>query len=234
VRGRVALLIAWLLGGPAPLFADPAYLPPFLDRAPAVGDRWVYEAKPRLPYFERGLQIVEVVEASDDAGGWRYVVEDHVEYPPPAPPEPRVVRTEWFLRADGSIWRGDAWVGGDLSIDLEKPLPVIRRLPDPGKRTRFAYLAPDGAKRHGSISGVLTGRYDPGTGSPASGTYAVRIARQPRSVAVHYEDGEGKTRPTLTAHYDPVLGRVGWDWNPNPSNGRSLISARIDGETYEP
>jgi hypothetical protein len=76
-----AILCASVLALAAPALADPAYLPPFLERAPALGDRWVYAAYSFLEDLV-GQVTVEVVEVEETAGGWRYLVEDQLELLP--------------------------------------------------------------------------------------------------------------------------------------------------------
>lgn len=76
-----AILCASVLAPAAPALADPAYLPPFLDRAPALGDRWVYAAYDLLGNHA-GSVTIEVVEVEETAEGWRYLVEDQLEFLP--------------------------------------------------------------------------------------------------------------------------------------------------------
>jgi hypothetical protein len=245
VNRHLALLIAWLLGANAPAFADPAYLPPFLDRVPSVGDRWIYAPQPTGPFPVAGIHAVQVVEAAASPDGWRYVVEAQYQFPPWLPVAVEAVRTEWFLRADGSLWRGGAWINGVLWADPRKPLAVIRELPGPQERTRFGYLGrrPSGPILSGPVGTSIPAKLvrkrgwiygmEPQTGSPATASYTVELAAlPPGSVGVRFEDDDLR-RPTLQVRYDDVLGRIGWDWI-DVSHSWTLESARIDGETYEP
>ena len=215
VRIAVAILLASAFAPAAPAVADPAYLPPFVDRAPALGDRWAYAA-----YDVLGAQVgsvtVEVVEVEETADGWRYLVEDQLEFLPgdPSAAVQPVLRNEWFRGADGSIWRGDLWVDGELAVDLPKPLLVVRRL---FKEHRFGHLGwPVPVKRRGRI--------DAGLFLSESDTW----------IAVELRLGD-RSRPTVWAIYDVGrhrLGRLGW--TNRDGLHRTLVSAVIDGVAYEP
>jgi hypothetical protein len=187
-RIAAAIVLASALAPAAPAVADPFYLPPFLDRAPAVGDRWVYAAF-GFGGVDFGSVTVEVVEVTETADGWRYLVEDQLEFLPTTPSaevQP-VLRTEWFYRADGSIWRGDVWVDGELSVDLRKPLLVFRQLPTLFEPRRLGHLGwPKPVKRRGWISRRIPG------------------ARLLPSWQLRLGD---RSHPTLTASYDETLGR---------------------------
>ena len=83
-RIAAAIVLASALAPAAPALADPAYLPPFLDRAPAVGDRWVYAAF-GFGGVDFGSVTVEVVEVEESLDGSRYLVEDQLEFLPTTP-----------------------------------------------------------------------------------------------------------------------------------------------------
>jgi hypothetical protein len=190
-----------------PALADPFYLPPFLDRTPALGDRWLYAAYNFLGDLA-GEVTIEVVAVDETDDGWRFLVEDQLEFLPelgvPAGP---VHRHEWFCDADGTISRGDWWIDGVLVVDVTKPLRVI------GDGRRFEHLGwPKAVKRRGRISQLLL----PG-------------ARPPLFVELRLGD---RTHPTLEAGYDDAtVGRVVWT-NRSGLN-RRLVSAVIDGVEWE-
>lgn len=202
-----AILCALALAPPAPALADPAYLPPFLDRAPALGDRWLYAA---YDFFgnHAGHVMVEAVEVEETAEGWRYLVEDQLELLPEiasAAVQP-VHRNEWFF--DGrSTWRGDRWADGVLSVDLRKPLRVL------WGRSRFGHIGwPKPVKRRGRISQLPS---LPGSDPP---------------VRMELRLGD-RSHPTLTVGYDLFLGRV--SWTDRFGLRRELASAVIDGAAWE-
>jgi hypothetical protein len=110
----------------APALAGPAYLPPFRGRAPALGDRWVPLAE-HLLGNHAGTVPIEAVEVEETAAGWRDRVDDRSDLGPEvagATAAP-VRRNEWFLDADGSIRRSDAWVHGALVSGLKKTIAVF-------------------------------------------------------------------------------------------------------------
>jgi hypothetical protein len=212
-----AILYACALAPATPALADPAYLPPFLDRAPSLGDRWVYAAYDFLGNHS-GYVTVEVVEVEETADGWRYLVDDQLEFLPElaaAGVQP-VRRNEWFCGADGATARGDVWVDGVLSVDLRKPLVVIRELPlSVLERRRFGHLGwPKPVKRRGWISPAW---WHLSPGSRLLYPVQIRLA--------------DRTQPTLLAKYDPVLGK--FDWTDRAGLGRRLVSAVIDGVEWE-
>jgi hypothetical protein len=201
---------------PAGASADPGYLPPFLDRTPALGDRWIYAAHPFVG-SDVGTVTVEVVERQETPDGSRYLVEHQLAFTAPNAEVQPVLRNEWFQRSDGSVWRGDLWVDGELSVDLPKPLLVIRTLPlSVLDRHRFGHLGwPKPIKRRGWISRGLSG----GVLLGSRLLYPVRMRLADR------------THPTLSAEYDATLGRFGW--TDRAGLHRTLVSAVIDGVEYE-
>jgi len=213
-RIAAAIVLASALAPAAPAVADPAYLPPFLDRVPAAGDLWIYAAHPFVG-GDVGTVTVEVVEVEESPDSTRYLVEDQLEFPPTTPNaevQP-VHRHEWFRGADGSIWRGDLWVDGELTVDLRKPLLVTR---DFFGRRRFGHLGwPKPVRRRGWILGF---------------SFPIPGARPPlTSVQLRLDD---RSHPTLTARYEATLGR--FSWTDRAGLNRTLVSAVIDGVEYEP
>jgi hypothetical protein len=202
----VVLALAAAVLGAAPASSHPGYLPPFLDRAPEVGDRWLYASEAITASWG-----VEVVEVSAEPGGWRYVIEEHFD-PGLGVPEARV---EWQLRNDGSIWRGQTLWRGEL-YGPRKPLLVVAALPTSAlERVRFGHVGWRGGKRRGWI-GL----------QPRGSVYG-----SPPLLPLWFRLGD-RGRPTLTVTYDPDLGRVHWtdrhgvDWE--------LVSAVVGGVAYPP
>lgn len=217
MRRRILALCSALLAlAPSLGHADPALLPPLLDRAPDAGDRWVYQVEPIAgPAF--WAVIVEVVEKSAVASGWRCLVEDHREPidPTAGAPSP-TVRREWWFGTDGSIWLGDAWLDGELSVDLRAPLLVLRALPEPdGERRRFGHLGwPRAVKRRGWIRSelpvVLPGARREGV------DYTLRL--------------RDRSRTTLSATYEDSFGRIAW--TDQIGLARTLTWASVGGVPY--
>jgi hypothetical protein len=209
LRAAALALASWLAASPA--LADPFYLPPFLDRTPALGDQWVYAAYNFLGDVAGQVTVaVAAVEETDD--GWRFLIEDQLEFLPelgvPAGP---VHRHEWFRDADGTIWRGDWWIDGDLVVDVTKPLRVI------GEGRRFEHLGwPKAVRRRGRISELF---FIPGS----------RPWPPPRAFEVRLGD---RSHPTFHVSYDRrTLGRIAW--SEQAGLRRELVSAVIDGVVYE-
>lgn len=210
----LALSFGFVAALPSAGRADPFYLPPFLDRAPEVGDRWGYAPEVFGTPFGGGI-VIEVVEKSFVGDGWHFVVADTWEFPFPVVELPPVVWTEWFFRSDGSIWRGDIWVDGELSLDLTAPLLVIRELPRVGKRRPFGHLGwPKPVERRGWIRLASVDLVGPAQ-SPRS-SYEVRLG--------------DRTHHTVVAVYDPALGRVAW--TDRFGFDRTLVSATLGGVPY--
>lgn len=188
-RRTACLALALALSGAAPATAHPSYLPPFLDRVPEVGDRWLYQSE-EIEAFWR----VEVIEVSEEPDGWRCVVESQVD---PAP----ALRVEWLLRDDGSIGRGDDWWRGE-HFERKKPLLVIAAPPPSHEPVRFGHVAWRGNGKRRGWMGIAFGLLQPHL--PLQRPFWLRL-------------GE-KDRPTLYVVYDPDLGRVrwidrrAWDW----------------------
>jgi hypothetical protein len=200
------LALVAALAGAAPSFAHPSYLPPFLDRAPEVGDRWLY--------FGEALKAswrIEVLEVSEEDGGWRVLVEDQIDPGFVVP----VQRVEWMLRADGSIWREKSWWQGEPS-GTRKPLLVVAELPTSHAPLRFGHVGWRGNGKRRGWMGTAFGLFQPHL--PLQQPYWFRL-------------GE-KDHPTLYVVDDPDLGRVRWtdrhdvDWQ--------LVSAVIGGVSWEP
>jgi hypothetical protein len=106
-------------------------------------------------------------------------------------------------------------VHGVLSVDLRKPLVVIRELPlSVLERRRFGHLGwPKPVKRRGWVSSLVGAVY-PGNR---------------RVVHIRLAD---RTRPPLYAEYDQALGR--FEWIDRAGLRRRLVSAVIDGAEITP
>jgi hypothetical protein len=142
---RTLALVLLLVSSPALAqvasftFSDPVpklQLPPFVDRVPELGDRWVYSTP--VPSWQN-LETVEVIALEPWGEGWRYLVETSSIA--------RSEVSEWFFRPDGTVLHGDEWRGGALAFDAPRPSVVIR----------------DGAKRRQAVR--RSGMWDPHAGS---------------------------------------------------------------------
>jgi hypothetical protein len=111
-------------------FLDPVpnlALPPFLDRAPQLGDRWTYNA-PAPSWIEQSEVEITALEPWGD--GWRYLVETRSI-------AIGVAESEWFFLADGRVLQGDEWTDGALSFDVSEPSVVVGRSPLRARREKL-------------------------------------------------------------------------------------------------